>query len=84
MREAPIARKASETERLAQRKSAAESIAEQAFRFALEVREQERLRVRLEEKTIAEREPFEEKKIAPLHPTFEKKAERQKQSPMPK
>ena len=80
MREAPAARKASETERLAQRESAA--IAEQALRFALEVRERERLRVLLAVRAIAERVPFAEKEPARLRPRFEKKAERQRQSPM--
>lgn len=74
--------KASAAERLAQKESAA--IAERAFDLALEAREQARLRVRLVLQAFAEKEPFEAKETARLRPTFEKKAERQRRSPMPR
>ena len=92
MREMSLEGKASAVERLARKASAeerlalkeAEAIAERAFGFALEVREQGRLRVRLVLRAFEEKEPFEERETARLRPSFEKKAEKQKRSSMPK
>ena len=82
MREMSLEGKASAEERLALKE--AEAIAERAFGFALEAREQGRLRVRLVLRAFEEKEPFEERETARLRPPFEKKAEKQKRSSMPK
>ena len=66
MREMSLEGKASAEERLALKE--AEAIAERAFGFALEVREQGRLRVRLVLRAFEEKEPFEERETARLRP----------------